>query len=324
MKPATGRGADVAFVRAALSGPMTSIHPVFSRSGDLDLVGLARLIEHAIGAGSGTMLLTYGDSLHSILADREVGELLRAVVRVTARRAMVVAADRQWPTRIELEFAAEAREIGADVLMVYPPNWGASATAETLVSHYRAVATELPVMVVTAPFAGAHALGLEVLARLVADEPRVVALKDDVTGEFARRVGSLCHPAWAVISGGQKQNHLDMHPYGVDGYMSSFLHFNPSVAHAYWAAVTAGDMPAAANLIERYDRPFMDAILALPGGFDAGIHATFEAAGLADRWRRAPYHDLTGAEYGAFVELLEDRGLLTPYRHASPGARAGS
>jgi 4-hydroxy-tetrahydrodipicolinate synthase len=310
-------------VRACLSGPMTSVHPVFTRAGDLDLDGLARLIEHALGAGSRTMLLTYGDSLHSILSDREVAELLRAVVRITAGRAMVVAADRRWPTRIELEFAVEAREIGADLLMVYPPNWGSSATADSMIAHYRAVAVVIPVMIVTAPFAEAHALGLEVLGRLVNDEPRVVALKDDVTGEFARRVGTLCHQRWGIISGGQKQNHLDMHPYGVDGYMSSFLHFNPSVAHAYWAAVSAGELAGAADVIARYDRPFFEAILGLPGGFDAGIHAVFQAAGLAERWRRAPYHDLTDPEYAAFGERLADRGLLAPYRPASRGALAG-
>jgi dihydrodipicolinate synthase/N-acetylneuraminate lyase len=168
-------------------------------------------------------------------------------------------------------------------------------------------------MVVTAPFLMAQALGLEVLGRLLA-EPRIVALKDDVCGEFARRVGSLCHPRWAIISGGQKQNHLDMHPYGVDGYMSSFLHLNPSVAQAYWAAIRAGDLAAAADVIERYDRPLFDALLGLPGGFDAGIHAAFEAVGLAGRWRRGPYHDLTDTEYGAFVERLQEDRLLEPYR----------
>jgi dihydrodipicolinate synthase/N-acetylneuraminate lyase len=316
MAPMSGRGADVAWVRAALTGPMTSVHPVFTRDGDLDLDGLGRLIEHALAAGSGTMLLTYGDSLHSILSDREVGELLRAVVRITAGRAMVVAADRVWPTRIEVAFAAEARDAGADVLMVLPPTWGGSATADSLVEHYRAVAVEIPVMLVTAPFAAAQGLGLEVIRRLVADEPRVVALKDDVTGEFARLVVTAAHERWALISGGQKQNHLDMHAYGVDGYMSSFLHFNPSVADAYWSAISTGDLAAASDVIVRYDRPFFDAVLPLPGGFDAGIHAVFEAAGHAGRWRRGPYHDLTDAEYGVFVERLHDAHLLEPFRSA--------
>ena len=223
---------------------------------------------------------------------------------------MVVAADRQWPTRIEVEFAREARDMGADLLMVLPPNWGGSALVETLVDHYRTVAAEIPTMIVTAAFAGIQEQGLEVLRILVEAEPRVVALKDDLVGEFARRVGSLCHPAWAIISGGQKQNHLDMHPYGCDGYMSSFLHFNPRIAQRYWRAITANDMAGAAEVIERFDRPFMDRILALPGGFDAGIHATFEAAGLAGRWRRSPYYTLSDAEYDEFKAFLADRGML--------------
>lgn len=289
---------------------MTSVHPVFMEDGALDPVGIARSIDHAIAAGSGTMLLTYGDSLHSILSDGEVGDLLRLVVRATAGRAMVVAADRQWPTTIERAFAREAREAGADVLMVLPPNWGRSVTVDSLVGHYRAVAEEIPVMIVTAAYVGIEAIGLEALKILVEAEPRIVALKDDLCGEFGRRVGRLCHPAWAVISGGQKQNHLDMHPYGCDGYMSTFLHFNPSIAHRYWELVIAGDLVTAALLIDRYERPYMDRILALPGGFDAGFHATLEVAGLAGRWRRAPYRSLTDVEYEAFSGFMSEMGML--------------
>ena len=306
------RGRDVDWVRSALTGPMTSVHPVFTRDGELDFVGLARLVEHAIGAGSGTMLLTYGDSLHSILSDAEVIELLQAVVRITDGRAMVVAADRIWPTRIEVEFASRTLDVGADLLMVLPPTWGDSVTAESLVAHYLAVAEVIPAMVVTAPFFAAHALGLEVLQRLVEAQRGVVALKDDVCGEFARRVGTMCHERWALISGGQKQNHLDMHPYGVDGYMSTFLHFNPAIARQYWTAISSGDVVGAADVIERFDRPYFDRIMAMPGGFDAGFHATLQAAGLAQRWRRAPYRDLSDAEYDEFVAFLQDRGMLAP------------
>lgn len=308
--PSAERGLDAAWVRQALTGPMTSFHPVFTRDGDLDARGVAASIDHAIAAGSGTMLLTYGDSLHSILSDREVGDLLRLVVGATAGRAMVVAADRQWPTSIERAFAREARDAGADVLMVLPPNWGRSVTVDSLVRHYRAVAEEIPVMIVTAAYAGIEAIGLESLRILVETEPRIVALKDDLCGEFGRRVGRLCHPAWAVISGGQKQNHLDMHPYGCDGYMSTFLHFNPPIANRYWELVVAGDLGTAALLIDRYERPYMDHILAMPGGFDAGFHATLEVARLAGRWRRAPYHSLTNVEYDAFAGFLIDRGML--------------
>jgi 4-hydroxy-tetrahydrodipicolinate synthase len=303
---------DRAGARAALTGPIATAHPVFTRDGELDAGAIAGCVEHALAAGTGTVLLTYGDTLHSLLTDAEVGWLLRHVTDVTAGRAMVVAADRIWATPAEVAFAREVRELGADVLMVLPPTWGGSATADSLVAHYRAVARELPVMVVTAPFAAQPAMGLEVLERLRDLEPeRFVAVKDDVCGTFARRVATLLHRDVAYFIGGQKENHLDVLPYGCDGWMSTFILFFPEVAQRYWAAIGAGDLTAAVAIIERIDRPFFDLALANPdGGFDAFIHAAMELGGVAPRWRRGPYADLDDAAMERLREQLTTLGML--------------
>jgi 4-hydroxy-tetrahydrodipicolinate synthase len=309
---------DRASARAALTGPIASLHPIFTRDGDLDPEGIASEVEHVLAAGTHTVLLTYGDSLHSLLTDAEVGQLLRIVVNATGRRAMVVAADRIWATPAEVAFAREARELGADVLMVLPPTWGGSATADSLLAHYRAVAQEIPVMAVTAPFAGQQALGLEVLERLRDAEPRFVAAKDDVCGEFARRLARICKGDVALFSGGQKQNHLDVLPYGCDGWMSTFIQFFPAITEVYWAAIQRGDIATAAAVIERLDRPFFDICLAnTQGGFDAVVHAALELGGVAPRWRRAPYHDLDDAALERLRGAFLDAGLL-------PGPRASA
>jgi len=120
----------------------------------------------------------------------------------------------------------------------------------------------------------------------------VVAVKDDWCGEFARRLGLLCHERLAIISGGQKQNHLNAWPYGCDGYMSTLILFRPEIAHAYWRAVQAKDMAAATRIIGAHDIPLFDFLLSLPGGFDAGVHGILETAGIAGRWRRPPYLSL--------------------------------
>jgi dihydrodipicolinate synthase/N-acetylneuraminate lyase len=293
------RGADAidrAWVRRSLSGPISAVHPTFRRDGALDFDGLRAEVEHNLAAGSGVMLLTYGDSLHSLLTDTEVGELLRAVVDQTRGRAMVVAADRQWGTPKEIEYADFAREAGADVLMVLPPYWGGSVTHDSLVDHYRAVSEHIPVMLVTALFYGNQAMGLKVIRTLADTVPNIVAIKDDVVGEFARKMAGIVHERWAVLSGGQKQNHLDLHPYGCDGYMSTFLHFMPEIPHAYWRAIQAGDLAAAASIIEAYDQPWFDLALGIDGNFDAMFHASQEVFGISGRWRRPPYHSLTDAE----------------------------
>jgi dihydrodipicolinate synthase/N-acetylneuraminate lyase len=317
---------DRDWVRRSMSGPISAVHPLFHRDGALDFDGLRREIDHNIAAGSGVQLLTYGDSLHSLLSDREIGEVLKVVVEHTAKRAMVVAADRAWATVREVEFADFALEAGADVLMVLPPNWAGSPTHDTYVAHYKAVSEHIPVMLVTAPFFAAQATGLRVIRTLRDTVPNVVAIKDDVIGEFARKMALSVHDHWAVLSGGQKQNHLDVAPYGCDGYMSTYLHFMPDVPHAYWRAYQAGDFTACARIIGVYDHPWFEMSEVEVGTFDAMFHATQEIFGIGGRWRRNPYHSYTDEQMErlrAFYQGLPKIETVVP-KYASAPSAAGS
>jgi 4-hydroxy-tetrahydrodipicolinate synthase len=309
---------DRDWVRSSLSGPVTSVHPCFHEDGSLDFDGLRTEIDHNVAAGSGTMLLTYGDSLHSLITDAEVAEVLKVVVEHTARRAMVVAADRQWWTGKEIEFADFALAAGADVLMVLPPHWGGSVTHDSLVEHYRAVSEHAPVMLVTALFAAQQALGLRVIETLVDQVPNIVAIKDDVLGPFARKMALLTHERWAVISGGLKQNHLDIHPYGCDGYMSDYLHFMPEVPKAYWRRIEARDLVGAAQLIATYENPWVEFGEGLSGGFDAMYHGAQEVFGIAGRWRRQPYGSPSAAEMEQLRAFFASLPSIAEFERTQP------
>ncbi len=211
-------------IRSALTGPFGSIRTPFNQDGSVDYDGLRNHVERNIQNGAGTVLLTAGDSHFHILSDSEIAEVTRATVEQTAGRALVVAADRRHSTTRAVDFARHVRELGADVLMVLPPDWASSCTTRTLVEHYGAVAREIPVMLVTNLFIPRGSeFGLETLKVLVERVEGIVAIKNDFLGQFARRMCLLVHEHWAVFSGGHKQNHLDLHPYGCDGYMSTYL-----------------------------------------------------------------------------------------------------
>lgn len=297
-------------VREALTGPVASLSVTFEKDGSIDYRGLAGLIDRIIAAGSKSVILTYGDSLYSVLSDQEVADVTRSVAGHVAGRAMVVAADRQWWTGRTVEFARYAGDVGADVLMVLPPTWGGSCTEDTLVDHYARVAQEMPVMVVTGLFANAHELGFSVLRRLRDEVDGVVAVKEDAGPVFARKMCLLVHDKWAVFAGGQKQNHLNMAPYGCDGYMSTFIKFLPRVAHDYWRAVEVRDWEGARDLIVDYDMPYFDFVGTLPGRFDAGVHGVYELYGIAKRWRREPYHSLSDEEMEKLGGFFRSRGWL--------------
>jgi 4-hydroxy-tetrahydrodipicolinate synthase len=297
-------------VREALTCPIASVPTLFLRDGSIDFDGVRNYIDFTIAGGTKTILITYGDSLYSLLSDREIAEMTRVVVEHTASRALVVAADGIWATPQEIEFAEYARGVGADVLMVLPPDWAVSCTAETFVEHYAAIAQHIPVMVVTNVFARRQALGLEVLVTLRDEVEGIVAIKDDVGGDFVRKMCLLVHDHWAVFAGGQKQNHLDIVPYGCDGYLSTFIQFKPSVAQEYWTATQTGDWGRARDIISTYDMPYFDFVIGLPGGFDAGIHGVLELFGIAQRWRRKPYYTLNDEDMDRLADFFRQKSLL--------------
>jgi len=299
-------------IRAALSGPWPSIRTLFTREGEIDFEALDRHLDFMIEEAQATaVVLTWGDSLYSLLTDDEIAQVTRAVVRHVDRRALVVAADNAWWTGKTVQFAEYCVDVGADLLMVMPPDWAHSTTVDSLVAHYAAVAEQIPVMVVT-NYLGkrGEAFGLELIRRLRDEVPGVVALKDDVAGPFARKLCLLAHDRWALSAGGQKQNHMNMHPYGVGGYLSTFMTFKPEISRRYWDAIQADDLDRARAVIRDYDMPLFDYLIASEGSFDAALHGIYELRGFGHRYRRPPYHSLTDEQMEALGEFLRKKHLL--------------
>ena len=299
-------------IRAALSGPWPTLRTSFTQSGEIDYVALHKMIDFMIEEGKAkAVVLTWGDSLFSVLTDDEIAQLTKTVIRHVNKRAYVVAATDTWWTGKSVEFSKYCRELGADMLMALPPDWAHSTTVETLVSYYRAVSQHIPVMMVTNYLNARGAVfGLELIGRLLREVPNVLALKDDVCGEFIRKACLMAHGHWAMAAGGQKQNHMNMVPYGADGYLSTFITFKPEISWRYWRAIEAKDFVAAAAVISDYDMPFFDYVVKTEGSFDAAMHGVYELYGLAKRWRRPPYHSLSDGQMERLSEFLKSKQLL--------------
>ena len=245
-------------IRAALSGPWPSIRTPFNRDGQIDFDALRRQLDFVIQAKAKAVVLTWGDSLFSILTEDEIAQITKIVVQHVNRRAFVVAATGTWWTGKAVEFAKYCAGLGADMLMVLPPDWAGSTTVDSLVAHYDAVAKHIPVMLVTNYLAARGMdFGLNLCRRLCHEVPGVMALKDDVCNEFICKVCLMTHDRWALSAGGLKQNHLLMLPYGVDGYLSLFINFKPEIAWRYWKAIEAGNLLAAREIVRDYDMPLV-------------------------------------------------------------------
>jgi len=279
--------------RQALTGPISSISTPFTKDGSIDVRALRACVEFAVTeAKSGTILLTYGDSLYSILTDQDVAEVTQIVTEQTAGRKMVVGAGSWW-TGESIRFAQYCHTLGVDMFMPLPPNWAGSCNEQTLVEHFEQVSKVMPVMLVTSIGPGVS-VPLGVIKTLLERESNIVAIKDDICGPYGRRLAALNDGRCAFLSGGRKENHLDQLPYGhlPDSYLSLYMRFKPTVAHRYWEAITSGRIQDAVAIINKFDIPFMDFCTKNGVHFDAVVHGAMELAGVTQRWRRLPYSTL--------------------------------
>ncbi|HBN85119.1 MAG TPA: hypothetical protein DDZ89_14895 [Clostridiales bacterium] len=299
-------------LKKRLEGMAYSVNTPFEKDGDIDYKGLERLLNYCIDQGANSIVLTYGDSVYSLLTDREVGELTKKTVEIVNRRVPVVAADRQWWTGEEIKFAEYCKEIGADLLMVLPPDWAASCTESTMTDHYIEVSKHMPVMVVTNVFVKrGMTFGLNVMRHLKEKAPGVIAVKDDFTGDFGRRLGLLSKDTWTFMMGGTKEKFMESLDYGCNAYFSTFLPINPAIARDFYRYIQSNDHQKAIEIIAKYEIPFFDTIMKFKGGFDAGMRAAIHLNDdLMPCYRRAPYANPTEEEILSLKHTLKDLNIL--------------
>lgn len=296
-----------------LNGPISSVRTPFQPDGQIDEQGLRSFIDHSLAGGSKTVLLTAGDSQFICMTDKEIARVTKIAGEHTAGRALVVAADNNYATPASIEFAKYAKGVGANVLMCLPPDWAGSSTVETFVEHYCAVAEHIPVMLVTNVLGKrGHDFAMQVVEQAIDKSPAIVAVKDDLCGEFGQRLSKHCLGTGVVaFAGGLKKNHMNVVP--VDGgpcYMSPFQVGAPHITQEYWSAIEAKDLERAQRVIDEFEKPFFDYLLTCQGGWNAGWHGALEVLGVAPRWRRKPYYSLNDAEMEQLKQKLIDLKIL--------------
>ena len=258
--------------------------------------------------------------MYTLLTDQEIAEVTKVTCEHVAGRVVVVAADNMWPTGKEVEFALYAKEVGADILMVLPPNWGNSCTPETFATHYSLVAEQIPVMMVTNIFISLSFDFVFKLLEIVKNEiDGVIAIKDDYGGAFGKRLANLSQGKWSMTISGAiskdvyqfpKESFLDVMAYGYDGYISNYLMFKPDIAHEYWKTVKTGDLSRAREIISTYEISLGDFMKTFKGGADAVVRGQLELFGVIERWRRPPYYNLTDDDMERIAHFFKGLSLL--------------
>ena len=245
---------------------------------------------------------------------RRVVELARAAMG--AERVLVAGVNAEDSRRAARE-GAEARDAGADAIMVFPPfSWALSQDADMALRHHEIVdaATHLPIFLYQAGVGTRDLAYTPVILTRLARLERVVAIKEGswetARYEENRRLLQAIRPELAVMASGDE--HLfTCFVLGSEGSLVSLAAVAPELVIDLDRAVATGDLARARALHERI-YPLARAIYNIqPGGHaTARLKACLKLLGrLPEATCRPPMGPLPASEITMLEEALAAAGV---------------
>jgi 4-hydroxy-tetrahydrodipicolinate synthase len=197
----------------------------FRDDGALDVAGVPRLVEAALATGvHGLTILGIAGEAHR-LTDEERRQMVEAVVKETRGRVPVAVGASAPGTHLAMAFARTARELGADALMVAPPQ--GLKNLDAAFEYYRAgaeAAAPLPLVVQDEPITTGVQMPASVIASLANQIPRVEAVKLEEAPTLPKitRLRALLGQRVAIFGGLGGVYFFEELSRGADGAMTGF------------------------------------------------------------------------------------------------------
>ena len=246
----------------SFSGTYTALITPF-RDGGIDVPAFQALIERQIAAKV-TGIVPVGTTGESPTLDTEEHiEVIRLAVEFAAGRCEVVAGTGANATAEAIELTEAAEKLGATGTLQVCPYYN-KPSQEGLYQHFRAIAesTELPIMLYSVPGRSSIEIAPETAARLAADCPTVVAIKE--AGGSVDRVNQLVQAlpdGFGILSGDDPLT-LPFFAAGANGLVSVAANLIPEVIVSLVNACLAGNFSEALALQKKY-YPLMRGLMSI-------------------------------------------------------------
>ena len=172
--------------------PYSGIWPVaptaFHDNGDVDLVGSGRVLDCMIDQGSDGICILANYSEQFLLSDAERLELTRMSLAQIDGRVPAIVTISHFATDIVVSRAVQAKEMGADAVMMMPPYHGATlkgSAEQTFEQFARVNEVGIPMMLQDAPLSGVD-LPVRLLARMAREIDMLKMFKIECVGTAAK------------------------------------------------------------------------------------------------------------------------------------------
>ncbi len=290
------------------AGLYTAIITPF-RNGSVDKEAYRALIDAQVDGGV-TGIVPVGTTGESpTLTHAEHAEVIRMAIEYAAGRCQVIAGTGSNSTAEAVSMTEEAAAMGADGTLQVCPYYN-KPSQEGLYRHFKAIAesTDLPVLLYSIPGRSGIEIAVETVARLAADCPTVVAIKE--AGGSVDRVNRLVQALpedFAVLCGDDGLT-VPFIACGAVGLVSVTSNVAPMQMKELVDAALSGDGKRATALQKKY-YPLMKGLMSLDVN-PVPIKAALALRGDISWELRLPLAPLAEEKRTVLADLLRRYALL--------------
>ncbi len=274
----------------------------FDGEGEVDAATLTTVIEHVLDAGVQGIVSCGTTGEYYALSEAERIDVMRHTCEVAAGRAQLVAGCNAGSTRMAIELARTAVEIGYDALMLAAPPTSLPGAHE-LAAHFTVIAeaSGLPTILYNYPARSGVEIGFDCLD-LVADHPLIVGIKES-SGDFSRFLAMRDRYTGRItIMCGSDDQAADYFFWGVRAWLAGTANVLPRQHVEILTAANSGDLAGARKQFEQI-LPWVQHMEA--GSYNQKAKLGLRHLGLDCGEVRQPLLPLSDADAATLVEILD-------------------
>lgn len=274
----------------------------------IDFDGAQKLAQQLIDEGNEGLVIagTTGESPN--LSMQEKVDLYKAVKEAIGSRATIIAGTGSNSTRDSVSLTEAAAKTGVDGVMLVAPYYN-KPSQEGLYQHFKTIAavTDLPVIVYNVPGRTSVNVLPDTVARLAADVPNIVAVKEACGNMDQVSALKNAVPESFYVYSGDDSLTLPMLAVGCYGIISVVAHIAAKEMRAMIEAYLQGDINTAAKIHLKLF-PLIKAMFMTTN--PVPVKKALALLGRPSGKLRLPLVEATVAETQAIAEAMRKAGLL--------------
>ena len=305
-------------VRNRIKGPIPGLPALFTDDFRVNHAGMREHVNFLIDHGIKVLMLSVGITEYQHLSEEEIKAIAKTVVEAADGRAVVIAEAGAWWTSKAVEFARYVEGIGADALLVIPPDtsylpYAPDVHDDDLYRHYEVIAsaTNLGVLfhLKNLRGRGASSIWSMSLIERVATIDNVIGLKDESTNwilsfNLMRKFGSEV----VLIDDAGPLSFYHNHRAGSPAWITGIGQFAPHLTMKFYNDLQNGRLDEAQRYGVEVAAPYFT--LMLKFNWVAVIKAAMDIVGLQGGLMRPPTPPLTPEQRSELKAFMEEHGMM--------------